>query len=586
MSQNSPRRRLARSSFWKTASATLGAITLAARVSAQPYLHAPSVDTYARHDPNGLTILSNGRYLEPVGRPVPVARFPYGLAMSSDGGTLFVASDGVGQFINAWRGPKPGVAVIHPPTFQKRGGRKAEATNAGGADFSPDGRLLYWSSGETGAIYIFDVRSREKIAEVSLNTALGGKQYDDSYAVDVKVSRDGKHLFCADLTNFRVVVVDTEQRRVVGSVRVGRYPYALALAGNRVYVANIGLFEYSPVPPPEKDGFDHRGLTFPPFGYPSPEARDGVEFEGRKIPGLGEPNVPESFSVWGVDVSDPASPKVISRLKTGLLVGAPSDNGKTVGGSAPNFLAAQGDALFVSNGNNDLIERIDLGQKQDRRPDGASFRLPWWRTCGASARRAWLFHRMAGGSTSPNWGSMPLPFSIRRRWRCSGTYPDRLVSLPRRHFRQTAISLFASASGGSATGPTPARKSPTANSWACAGVVSVLEVPSASQLKTMTANVLAYNGMVDRRADRKTMSSPLIPTVPGQTVDRRSSMWFSSRKRTTPTTPSSTAFRARSDDPEFAAMGLAPDESRARASRRWKMSGSWSTTTLWRGSSR
>ena len=31
----------------------------------------------------------------------------------------------------------------------------------------------------------------------------------------------------------------------------------------------------------------------------------------------------------------------------------------------------------------------------------------------------------------------------------------------------------------------------------------------------MTADVLAYNGMVDRRADREAMSSPLIPTVPG-----------------------------------------------------------------------
>ena len=50
--------------------------------------------------------------------------------------------------------------------------------------------------------------------------------------------------------------------------------------------------------------------------------------------------MPESFSVWGVDVSNSQTPKVISRLKTGLLVGAPSDNGKTVGGSAPNFLAS------------------------------------------------------------------------------------------------------------------------------------------------------------------------------------------------------------------------------------------------------
>src|SRR5439155_22728779 len=342
---------------------TLAGLAFTAWAGDQPYLHAPSVDTYAKHDPNGLTILSNGRYLKPAGRHLPVAHSPYGLAMTRDGKALFVASDGVGQTITGWQEAKPAVAVLNPPTY-KRNGKKERPANAGGADFSPDGRTLYWSSGESGAVYFFDVAPREKISEVSLNTEVRGRKYEDSYAVDVKVSGDGRHLYCADVTNFRLVVIDSEHRQVVGSAPVGRYPYALAVVGHRVYAANIGLFEYSPVPLPADARFDPRGLTFPPFGYPSKEARDGVEFEGRKIPGLGEPNVPESFSVWGVDVSNPQAPKVISRLKTGLLVGAPSDNGKTVGGSASNFLAAHGDALFVSNGNNDMIERVDLARNE------------------------------------------------------------------------------------------------------------------------------------------------------------------------------------------------------------------------------
>ena len=338
---------------------SLTGLTLSAATPDAPYLHAPSIDTYAKHDPNGLTILSSGRYLKPVGRHLPVAREPYGLAMSRDGQTLFVASDGVGQIITDWREAKPVVKVVNPPLVARKG-KKDRASNGGGADFSPDGQKLYWSSGDTGAVYVFNVNAPEKIVEISLNTELGGRKYEDSYVTDVKASADGKYLYCSDVTNFRVVVIDAEQRQVVGSVPVGRYPYALAVVGDKVYAANIGLFEYSPIPPPNDPRFDKRGLTFPPFGYPSKEARDGVEFEGRKIPGLGEPNVPESFSVWGVDVSKPAAPKVTSRLKTGLLVGAPSDNGKTVGGSAPNFLATHGDALFVSNGNNDIIERIDL----------------------------------------------------------------------------------------------------------------------------------------------------------------------------------------------------------------------------------
>ena len=73
--------------------------------SPPPCLHAPSVTTYARHDPAGLTILPEGRYLKPVGRHLPMAKWPHGLALSRDGKTLFVASRGVGQFVTGWDGP-------------------------------------------------------------------------------------------------------------------------------------------------------------------------------------------------------------------------------------------------------------------------------------------------------------------------------------------------------------------------------------------------------------------------------------------------------------------------------------------------
>jgi YVTN family beta-propeller protein len=498
---------------WKINSIALATLAVAACAAAQPYLHAPAVDDYARHNPSGLTILPDGRYLDPIGRHVPVARFPYGLAMSADSGTIFIASEGLGQFIDAWRSPQLAVRVIHPPVYERRSGRKGEPTNAGGADFSPDGRLLYWSSGESGAIYIFDVASREKIAEVSLNTAIGGRSFEDSYAVDVKVSHDGKHLFCADLTNFRLVVADTEQRRVVGSVPVGRYPYALALAGDRVYVANIGLFEYSPIPPTEGAQFDKRGLTFPPYGYPSPEARDGVEFEGRQIPGLGPPNVPESFSVWGVDVSQPESPRVISRLKTGLLVGAPSDNGKTVGGSAPNFLVVQGDALFVSNGNNDMIERIDLAKNKivtKRRLVPASVVAhvrgvsPAGMVVSPDGRRLYVAELGINAIGVLDTRTLAVLGHIPTAW-----YPYRVAISP--DGRQLVCICFR----GFGNGPN-AGEIPKSDFLGMRGVVSVIDVPSVDDLKKTTADVLAYNGIVDRRADRKSMSSPVIPTVPGK----------------------------------------------------------------------
>src|SRR6266567_3657939 len=104
------------------------------------------------------------------------------------------------------------MAVIEPPKYQRKSGKKEKPTNGGGADFSPDGHTLYWSSGETGAIYLLDTRFHQQISEVSLNTEIGGRKYEDSYVVDVKVSGDGKYLYCADVTNFRIVVIDIRWR--------------------------------------------------------------------------------------------------------------------------------------------------------------------------------------------------------------------------------------------------------------------------------------------------------------------------------------------------------------------------------------
>src|SRR5262249_20661855 len=161
-----------------------------------------------------------GRFLKPVGRHVPLARWPHGLTLSPDGKTLFVASAGAGQLVTGWDGPHPVVSAFSPGQGK---------TNGGAAVFSRDGKMLYWSSGDSGVIYCVDVASRRITAEIPLNGAVGRERFADSVAMDLKASADGTKLYCADITNFRVAVVDTRQKRVVGSVRVGRYPYALAV---------------------------------------------------------------------------------------------------------------------------------------------------------------------------------------------------------------------------------------------------------------------------------------------------------------------------------------------------------------------
>src|SRR5207249_1615315 len=81
----------------------------------EPYLHAPAVNEYARHDPAGVTILPNGRFLKPAGRHVPLARWPHGLLLAPDGSFAFVASEGAGQIVSGWDGAEPQVTALPAP---------------------------------------------------------------------------------------------------------------------------------------------------------------------------------------------------------------------------------------------------------------------------------------------------------------------------------------------------------------------------------------------------------------------------------------------------------------------------------------
>ncbi|MCX6361094.1 MAG: YncE family protein, partial [Armatimonadetes bacterium] len=252
-----------------------GLLALAAPPKATvPYLRAPALNEYAKHDPAGTTILPNGRFLRPSGRHIPVAQNPHGLAVSRDGSRIFVASEGIGTLIDDPLGPGRRVRQLAPMV-----GDTTRKSNGGGCAFSPDGKTLWWSSGETGAVYAFDTETAAKTAEVSLNVAVGGKEFKDSFVMDLALSADGKTVYCADVTNFRVAVIDGAAKRVVGSVAVGRYPYALGLDGSDLWVTNIGMFEYSAIPAPTDGKGDPRGLSYPAFGFPSKEAKEGVEVE-------------------------------------------------------------------------------------------------------------------------------------------------------------------------------------------------------------------------------------------------------------------------------------------------------------------
>ena len=160
------------------------------------------------------------------------------------------------------------------------------------------GEVVYVAGGQENAVFLFDVATGRKLGSVDCSASPDGGEASWGYIGDMVLSRDGGRLYAVDQTRFRMIVIDTQARELIHSVPVGRYPFGITLSPDetRAYVANVGMFEYRKIPGVGAWDDPDAGLDFPPFAHLSQEAREGTRVGALDVPGLGDPNVPESFS--------------------------------------------------------------------------------------------------------------------------------------------------------------------------------------------------------------------------------------------------------------------------------------------------
>lgn len=328
-------------------------------------ISAPAEDEFTKVDRNGKTVIPNGRYLTPAGKNIMTAPHPYGLTISPDGNVAVTANSGTSPLsitiVRNLLSAEPEVQQVPPGPSTDKG---VLASVFMGLAISPDNKTVYVAGGQENKIYLFDVDSGAAQGSIDCSYLSDKLDYTHGYIGDLELSKDGKTLYAVDQIGFRMMIIDTETKRLKHSVPVGRYPFGICLSPDekKIYVANVGMFEYELIKEGPGEAAKVKPVDYPTSAFGSKEMREGITTDTSFVPGLGDPNAIEAFSVFAIDLEEEENPKVVAKIKTGHLVGALVEDIPAVGGSSPNSMVATDEYVFVSNGNNDNISVISLEQ--------------------------------------------------------------------------------------------------------------------------------------------------------------------------------------------------------------------------------
>lgn len=335
------------------------ALLLAAAGSAGEY-SAPAGERAAIPRPGAVSVLPGGRLLQPYGRQFATGPGPFDIAVSPDGRRAVTANIGPDEFsLTVLERDIQGRYRVSHILTPRPGSQEAKEdpwrSVAAGLAFAGEDEL-FASEGNSGRVRRMRLGGRRKPELFELNR----QGYQHSFSGDLAYDAARGLLYVLDQANFRLAIFDAGRRRELASIKVGRLPFALALApdGRRAYVANLGMFEYRLIPGASVATAIENGLPFPAFGFPSLEAQRGARRRSLsgliEVPGLGDPNAEESNSLAVIDVANPAQPRLVKFVRTGRAVSE-----ATPGGSSPSAVLATRDRIWVANAHNDSISLVD-----------------------------------------------------------------------------------------------------------------------------------------------------------------------------------------------------------------------------------
>ena len=454
-------------------------------------------ETAARR-PGAQTILPGGRFVTPYGQTHLTGPGPFGIAVNPKADTIVSADGGPNRFSltvvkrdgQFWRtrtirGKKVRVEPDEEP--EEEGFHSVFQGMAFEGDTG-----LFVSEGNSGVVRRLDADNGKTQFKLELNQG----EFRDSYSADLAFDARRHLLYVVDQANFRVAIFDTSKRRLLQSVKVGRLPFAIALSPDqrRLYVTNLGMFEYKSLPGADPKRPIETGIPFPAFGFPSKESLEGVEREtgeGKvKVAPLGDPNREDSNSLAVVDVATPGQAKLIKFIRTGLPFGAQS-----LGGSSPSGVVATQDRIFVANGHNDSITVIDA-RKLERIED-INIRIPKLESLRGVLPIGLAWHEPSRRLLVAEAGINAIGVIDPQARRVVGHIPSAWFPTD---LTLSGNKVYAVAAKGFGTGPNATSTVAFERSFQAElrrGAVQIFDLPSDAELATMTQTVYKNNGFIE-----------------------------------------------------------------------------------------